>query len=385
MPYKKVLFISSWFPDRITRSNGDFIKRHAQTAATNNDVVALFVKHDPGMQEKKELVESQEGNYREVLIYFKRKEGIAHNFLKIYSYLKLYLWGYKYVLKKYFEPDLIHANITFPIGIIAYIYHLLFKKPYVISEHWSAYLSINNSKLSFWRKLIDKKVVRSAALMLPVTKNMKESLIGLGYKAKYVVLPNVVNIERFSPSDKPTEIKTFIHLSTLNDKVKNISGMMQAVKKLSEKRKDFKLEIVGLENVVEHIEYAKKLGIYGKFVSVDEEIAHDEVPDRLRKSTCLLMFSNFESLPCIIIEALASGIPIISSDVGGIKEYISKTEGILIPKGDIDKLLEAMDFMLDNFESFSPKHLRDFAISNFSPKAIAHQLDVIYQSIPIHA
>ena len=66
MEQKKILFISSWFPDRITISNGDFVKRHAQAAAVNNLVLALFVKHDPGMSEKVEVIESKEGNYHEV-------------------------------------------------------------------------------------------------------------------------------------------------------------------------------------------------------------------------------------------------------------------------------------------------------------------------------
>ena len=96
------------------------------------------------------------------------------------------------------------------------------------------------------------------------------------------------------------------------------------------------------------------------------------------------MFSNFESLPVIIIEALASGIPVISSDVGGIKEYISAQEGILVPKQNIDALTGAMDYMLDRHNDYTKEHLAEHALKNFSPEAIGPQLDSIYESVLTH-
>lgn len=378
MPPRKLLFISSWFPDRITRANGDFVKRHAQTAALNNQVAVLFVRHDPLMKGKREITETREGNYTEIIIYFRT---LAGPFLRLLMYLKLYIQGYKYVCKSCFEPELVHANILYPVGIIAFIFHILYKKPYVISEHWSAYLSVNNHLIPAWRKMTDRLIVRHASAMLPVTRNMADSLRVLRYNNRYEVVPNVVNTDQFSLADKPAGSSRFIHLSTLNDRVKNISGMLQAVKKLTMKRQDFFLEIIGLEDIAGHIENAEKLGIYGKFVSIEREIEHTEVPARLEESMCLLMFSNFESLPCIIIESLASGIPVISTDVGGIAEYITEKEGILVPRGDIDSLASAMDYMLDNRVKFNRNHLREHAVRHFSPEAVSKQLDTIYQSV----
>ena len=95
----------------------------------------------------------------------------------------------------------------------------------------------------------------------------------------------------------------------------------------------------------------------------------------------MLLFSNFESLPCVIIEALSTGIPVISTDVGGIKEYISEKEGILIPRGDTEKLAEAMNYILDNSNAYDKNYLREYAVSNFSVKSIALQLDAVYKSI----
>ena len=46
----KVLFISSWFPNRIHPANGDFVERHAQAAALYNEVAVLYVQAEPGYE-----------------------------------------------------------------------------------------------------------------------------------------------------------------------------------------------------------------------------------------------------------------------------------------------------------------------------------------------
>jgi glycosyltransferase involved in cell wall biosynthesis len=218
--------------------------------------------------------------------------------------------------------------------------------------------------------------------MLPVTSNMGESLRDLGFANQYEVVPNVVDIDGFSPANTAVKVNRFIHLSTLNDRTKNISGMMRAVRKLAAKRNDFCLDLIGIEEIDRHIAYARELGIYDSFVNVYPQIEHHEVPEQLRRSRCLLMFSNFESLPCVIIEAMASGIPVISSHVGGIPEYLGPKEGILVEKGDEEALAKAMNHMLDHFSEFDPVHLRQHAEQNFSPESISRKLDTIYQSIP---
>jgi glycosyltransferase involved in cell wall biosynthesis len=344
-------------------------------------VITLYVKYDPNLKSGKEIIENTTKNFTEIYIYFGMKARSPIGFSKTVKYLKFYFLGYKYLRKKYFDPDLIHANIIFPIGIIAYLFRLIYKKPYIISEHWSSYLDVNNMHLPSWQKRIDRTVVKYARRILPVTKNLRDSLISMGYKSKYNIIPNVIDTEKFVPSEIHSKNKSFIHLSSLNDRIKNISGLIQAVKRLSEIRKDFTLNIFGAEELQKHKTQAEELGLLNTFVFFHGEIDRSEVPDQLQKNICLLMFSNFESLPCVIIEALSCGIPVISTDVGGIREYVSEKEGILIPRGDIEKMVEAMNFMLNNYPTFDKSHLREYAVSNFSIKSIALQLDAVYQSL----
>lgn len=381
MNKKNILFLSSWYPDRITRNNGDFVQRHARAASSIYRVATLFVKFDPDLSSGKEIIERTDKNFSEIYIYFGMRAGSSGGFFKVLKYLKYYFWGYKYLKKNYFDPDLVHANIIFPIGIIACLFRLIYKKPYVISEHWSSYLDINNKQIPSWQKRVDRITVKYAELILPVTKNLRDSLINLGYKSKYKIIPNVIDTETFVSLKHQPKNKAFIHLSSLNDRIKNISGLIQAVKIVSEKRQDFRVNIFGAEYLSKHKALSDELGLLDTVLFFHGEIDRSEVPHQLQKSISLLMFSNYESLPCVIIEALSCGIPVISTDVGGIKEYISEKEGILIPRGDIEKMAEAMNYMLDNPNAFDKTHLREFAVSNFSVKSVALQLDAAYQSL----
>lgn len=386
MEKENILFISSWFPDRITRTNGDFTKRHAQAVSSKFHTVFLFVKYDPTMGNKVEKVESGEGNYSEVLYYFNFNSRFLLSIKKLLQYLRLYIRGYKYIQTNYFKPDIVHANITYPIGIIALLYKILYKKPYIISEHWSAYLSSTDTKIPFFQRVIDRIVIRKAGRIVPVTKNLKDSLIELGYKGNYSIVPNVVDVKAFAiGNEKRGEKKNFIHLSSLYERVKNISGIIEAVRRLSEIREDFQFHFLGGEELENHKAIAKEKGVLDDFVVFHGELSYKEVPAYYNNSICLVMFSNYESLPCVIVEALACGIPVISSDVGGIREYISEKEGILIPKGNIESLVEAMNYMLDNYTLYRRDYLADFARENFSIEAVAGKFGNIYKTVLINA
>jgi glycosyltransferase involved in cell wall biosynthesis len=90
------------------------------------------------------------------------------------------------------------------------------------------------------------------------------------------------------------------------------------------------------------------------------------------------MFSRVENLPCVILEALSCGLPVISSDVGGIREWINDTNGVLVKPDDGAALLNALVSMLDNYSKYDRQSLHQFAVDHFSQDVIAKQFHDIY-------
>lgn len=75
---------------------------------------------------------------------------------------------------------------------------------------------------------------------------------------------------------------------------------------------------------------------------------HD-VSERLHKSDIFLLISNWEGLPLTILEAMGSGLPVVASDVGGVKEAVWDNEnGYLIPRNDIKYLSDKLRSLIEN-------------------------------------
>jgi len=87
---------------------------------------------------------------------------------------------------------------------------------------------------------------------------------------------------------------------------------------------------------------AGELGAKG-YVSFVGRVPHEEVPYYLRAADVFVLYSGYEGLPHIVLEAMAAGAPVILSDTGGNPEVIENgVNGLLIPTGDQEKLKEAI-------------------------------------------
>lgn len=78
-------------------------------------------------------------------------------------------------------------------------------------------------------------------------------------------------------------------------------------------------------------------------------LPRDEILSLLREQTDIFVLtSRFEGLPYTILEAMSVGLPVIATDVGGIKEAVGDDAGILIPPGDADALCQALILLIQD-------------------------------------
>jgi len=277
---------------------------------------------------------------------------------------------------------LVHANVLYPIGFIAFIYLILFKTNFVVTEHWTGFQKGEYKEFSVVKRLLFNFIGTKATYILPVTDDLKHSMLTSGIKGNFKIIPNVVETDLFRKNKVfDNNKKQILHISHLRDKHKNISGILRVISKLSQIRQDFILKIIHSEENNALVELASSLGILGKYVNFCGNKSYHEVADFMSKSVFLVLFSNFENLPCVIVEAFSSGLPVISTDVGGIKEHIDNSKGILIKRGDELALLDAMNYMLDNYNSYNKENLRQYALSNFSYQVVGKGFYQVYSEI----
>jgi L-malate glycosyltransferase len=380
-----VLVLSSWYPNRINRTEGNFNEKFSEAAALFNRVDSIHICSDDSMDKKMEIIEFEKDGVYNHYLYFRKKknENFINRLAKSYKFLHYYFYMFRKYKKVYGLPDIIHLNIVYPVGIIVYLISKLYGIPYVISENWTGYLPANYIKKGLVQSFIRRLIANNASVLMPVTQDLKRAMIDHGYQNHYEIVPNVTNPLLFYPvlNKTSSEIKQILHVSTLKDEHKNIRGILRVMKRLKDIRNDFDLHIVGDGDAKPHMQYAEELGLLNSHVKFFSEMLPNEIADKMRESDFFLLFSNHENLPCVLVESLACGLPVLSTRVGGVAEHLNEEMGIIIEPGDEEALLISCVYMLDNCHKYNKMKLVNYAVENFSYESVGKKLSKIYNTV----
>ena len=383
MKKTKVLFLSAWYPHRYDAMEGLFVRKHALAANLYSDVCVLFLYADKHISHF-EIVKQKKQQLTEIYVYYPFSTiGIFRKLTKLVNYLRAFRKGYTVVKREWGKPDVTHANILTRTGVLAYILHHKEHIPYVITEHWTRYLDTNNSYSGFLRKKVTEYVVKRAQSIIPVSQELKRAMLVKGLcNANYQVVGNVVDDFFYKIQDNISRSKKrILHVSCFAERQKNIKGILRAIQRVSIERNDFEVIIVGTgidyESVVEE---ARNLNVLDTIVHFVGEQTPQQVSDWMHQSDFFVLFSNYENCPVVLLESLACGIPIISTEVGNAHELITSKNGRLIPVGDENALYFNIKWMLDNYKTFDKTEIQESA-KPFSFEKTGETLQLIYKQM----
>jgi len=157
--------------------------------------------------------------------------------------------------------------------------------------------------------------------------------------------------------------------------LKGIHHLLHAFAKVAQEFPEVRLEIVGRDENSEYAEELRqkvlRLGLNGR-VSFVGEVSQAELADRMRRACVFVLPSLSEGLGRVVVEAMATGTPVIGSHVDGIPEIVQEgLTGFLVPPGDEEALAERLRWVLKHpQEAKAMGHrAREFARSFFSPEA----------------
>jgi glycosyltransferase involved in cell wall biosynthesis len=156
---------------------------------------------------------------------------------------------------------------------------------------------------------------------------------------------------------------------------KGVHHLLRAFAKVVQEFPEARLEIVGRD---ENPEYAEqlcqevvRLGLHGR-VSFVGEVPQVELADRMRRACVFVLPSLSEGLGRVVVEAMATGTPVIGTRVGGIPEMVQEGwTGFLVPPGDEETLAERLRWVLGRPPEAEAmgRRAREFARAFFSPEA----------------
>ena len=371
-----ILHLLSWFPTPDDPTLGNFCVRMIDALPEDCHSVILSVCDGKDMRQSFEVKEIKGARHTHVQIYIRPPKNKALRKLKM---LRMYQYGLKYVKQHFFKPDLIHLHVAYPLGQLALLWHRIHGYPYVLTEHWTIYQPQNEAVLVGRLKKKIVKIANHAELIMPVSLDLQHCMEHHGVKNRFRVIYNLVNTDLFRLGEghpKPGK-KRMLHISTLRDEAKNFSGILRVVERLRQHRDDFELHVIHDYEALEFKAFVKEhqltdcVVFHGKKTST-------EVAEAFASADCFVLFSNFENLPCVLVESFASGVPVLTTDVGGIAEIVAPERGILIHSGDEEALLQGMNTLLDHADEYDKAAIRQYALTTFAAPIIGKQISEVY-------
>ncbi len=372
----KILFLTAWYPTKENPVLGIFVQEHAKAVSISGDeIIVLYGEsaktHIKGFYQ---FSDSMEQGIRTIRISY------YHSPFRPISYL-IYLWSLVRVSQRLFrmglKPEVIHAHV-YLAGVPAVIIGKLYGIPVVISEHWSKFPRRN---LRWVEKNIAKFTFRWAKMVLPVSFALQKAIESYGIQARFRIVPNTVDTSVFYSSShfrNRSHPKRILFVGLLVP-VKGIPYLLKAVAQLRRQRDDWHLEIVGDgPKRPEYMNLATTLGIADKvtFSGLKSKL---EVAEVMRETDFFVLPSLWENSPCVLLEAMASGLPIVSTAVGGIPEMIDRETGILVPPSNAKQLCNAIATMMELLDRFDRSGIVK-KIDQYRPEIVGGLIHSVYEN-----
>jgi len=378
----KVLLLSAWYPYEGDPMFGLFVRKHALAVAEKCSVVVLHACNGDTGAQKYSIVENNENQLVEILVYYKKSNNrIWGKFQNFIRWIAAYRKGFDKVKAERGLPDIVHANILTRTVLLALYVKLRFGIPYIITEHWSRYLTRNTSDNGYFRNFFTKLAIRHSNALSVVSDKLGRAMVDRGLTQKYTVIPNVIDTQLFDiiPDKSPLHRKTIVHVSCFEERSKNMSGLIKAVNILSQRRDDFVLRMIGTgQDFQKSVDHAHRLGLQDSCITFEGMKEGVELSALVAGADLMVLPSRYETFGIVVFEGLACGIPVLVSDVADLGLLINETYGKVLPDIEPETIARYIDEMLDELHKYNPQLLRNFITERFSKQKVCADTIALY-------
>lgn len=374
----KILIISPWFPNRVHPQDGNFVQQFAKVTALDHEVEVVSVTADPNLKAgSAELVVSQEPYGRFVIVYY---GGDGARVQRIWSRSRAWRQAISALER---APDLIHAHVLIDGGIIADQLARRWNVPWVVTEHATRY-HLPWPILRQPELLLARWAAKRAAFILPVSPSLRSSMIKHQIKGNYRVLANVVDETVFLPGSVVEEGPfTFLHVSSFTT-TKNIHGILLAFKKLASTQDNVRLVLAGHPPGGDLLAFVNSLHLRPRQVDFPGYLPPSGIAALMRQADAFVLNSDVETQSVVVLEAIISGLPCISTRCGGPEDILTTDKlGILVPKRETQQLYWAMKKLYDTGrpDLADRQNRRQLALQQFGLKRTQKTLKEIYHRL----
>ncbi len=381
----KIAIVTTSFPRWQHDYVGAFIYEAARAIQRQGCLVKVITIHTPGtprhenwdgieiyrtryLPDRWELLKSEGGGIPEV---WKKNPGAR---LQLVPFIIAFLID---VIIHTRDCDILHANWTLS-GIIAWMAHILSNKPYVVTIHGSDIYRTQN-----WPIIIDltRIALRRAKKVVVVSQALASVIHSIGIPLlKISVIPDGVDTAYFTPLPYEVRSNSILYVGSLIER-KGIKYLIQAFSSVINHYIDYKLIIVGEGPQRQEYEELARSVVSPTQVIFTGALSQKQVAEAMQQAKLFVLPSIEEGLGVVLLEALASGTPIVASQVGGISDVVDSQLGILVPPRESDALAKAIIAILGLSEGDRKEmheNARKQAVERYDWAIIARRIIELY-------
>ena len=376
-----ILVLSSWYPNSVDSNSGLYIQRFAKWQSNYFKISVIFIKSKSDIREMY-FDETIEGDFHQIIGYYPEPKGWFKRIKQVALYKKALDEAMKKLKSK---PDLIHAHVSYPKGKeFEYVSRKL-KTDFIIHEHSADFSDFSQKSWTPIKKRLILSTLRKAKMVLAVSPFLEKQILKVEPHLVHTVLPLPVDLELFYPQSNAqrnlqrAEGYTFVHVSGLNERFKNVKGIVEAFSRVRKNHKNAVLKIITNGDS----EYLQEFMIENQIdegIEILENLSFEQIAMEYRTSDCFVLFSEFETFSFGLIEALSSGLQVITTQVG-IAYDLDKRIIHVVPRQDIHALATTMEDLLRTFTSDSKREILVNEAKQFAYKEVLEQLKITYSNV----
>lgn len=250
------------------------------------------------------------------------------------------------------RPDVVHAHAFgyFPtwVGRLIRATHRI---PLVITPHSNEGTGTAASRL--YASATAWATLRGADRVIALTRGEAQRLTRWGIEPGRVrVLPNGIDLDEFParvPVPAATQSPIVLYVGRLYPEQKGLDTLIPAFAELSRSR-PAELRLVGEDwGGVELVRRLAKDHRVAERVRILGVLSRADVLKEYASATVFVLPSHFDSSPFVLLEAMASGLPIVATRVGGVPDVVVEgSTALLVPPGDPSALADALERVLSD-------------------------------------
>ena len=281
---------------------------------------------------------------------------------------------------------LVHGHVGYPEGAAAAEIAAHLGVPLVITEHASFLASLLAEPVVRERY---RAALRAAARVVTVSRMLADEVVRIVPEIadRLVVIPNAVAVDDFPLARDADRVAGELLFVGSRPESKGIATLLRAFARVHASRPQTVLRLNGRPGPGDQDAAWQRLAAD---LGVADVVRFEPPTDRAGVATAMARADLFvhpsprETFGVVAVEALASGLPVVAADSGGVSEVLGERPdpyGAVVPAGDPDALAAAILATLERRSSFQPERLRAHVVERFAADRVAGQLTALYAEV----